>query len=122
MELGELEGQRLVGRGEAWQEETHRGNSPATAKTSIWIIHPFLLLTPAAVALGGYTEMAKFCLFISAVHGVQLGTGGPQLVTVVANLDRKINFSYRRQIATLVSPGWTRNHRSHPVNHLQMKL
>lgn len=111
-----------MGREEVWQEETQRGNSLATAKSSIWIIHPFLLLTSAAVALRGYTEMAKFCLFISAVHGVQLGTGGAQPVTVVANLDRKFNFSYRRQIATLVSPGWTGNHRSHPVNHLQMKL
>lgn len=48
-------------------------------------------------------------------------SGEPWLVMVVANLESKINF-LSSQIATFVSPGWTRNHRSHPVNRLQIKL
>ena len=65
----------------------------ATTETSVWVIHPFLLLTSAAVAFEGDAEIAVFCLLISVVHGVQLGTGGPQLVMVVANLARKTHFS-----------------------------
>lgn len=46
--------------------------------------------------------------------------GGPQTITVAANLEKLIFLA--SQIATYPSPGCSRNHGSHPVNHVQIKL
>ena len=84
----------------------------------------FMLLATAAVPLWGYREITDhFIFFLSSclVHRMQLGMEGPQVVMVLASLDRKIKFS-ASQIVTFFSPGWTRNPRSHPVNDLQTKL
>lgn len=67
------------------------------------MIHSFLLPTPPAVTLRGYTErlLRQFCLFLSAVHGMQLRKRAPQLVMVVANLEELIFLA--SQIVTFVS-------------------
>lgn len=64
-----------------WAGETKRGNPLATIKTSIRMLHSFLLLTPGAVAFEGQTEIVQIVLSFplcsswrAAGNGEQWGT------------------------------------------------
>lgn len=97
MENQKAGGLNSVGREEEWQEETGRELFGNCRNINIDDSSSFAVNTCCSGFWGIHRErlLRQFCYFLSVVHGVQLGTGGPQLVIVVANLDRKINFSYK---------------------------